>query len=165
MISNFNTAYSKYLKPELKKKVSFQLFRKINIDFIHYMVNRIMNGHRVYLPSHMGSMAVRGKKPYYSVKDGVIKGLAPDWVSTKKFRDANPGSKKVIFHTNAETDGIRYKWMWYTTKAYCGKKKNYYFRLSRHNKRKLSSLIKEGNIEYFIADEVLFGLQNSIKRK
>lgn len=156
MIGNFTLAYKKYLRQELKNKVSYRLFVKINEDFIRYLVDRIVKGEKCYLPSYMGWMVVRGKKPYYSVKDGVIKGLAPDWVSTKKYREENPGSKKVIFHTNANTDGVRYKWMWYTTNAYVGNKKNYYFRPCRHNKRRLSALIKEGKYEYLVTDEVLY---------
>lgn len=156
MIKNFRLAYKNYLRPELKKRVSYMTFRKVNEDFIKYLVERVITGQKCYLPSYMGWMLVRGKKPYYSVKDGVIKGLAPDWVSTKKYREENPGSKKVIFHTNINTDGVRYKWMWFTTKAYVGKKKNYYFRLSRNNKRRLSALIKEGKHEYLVADEILY---------
>lgn len=137
-----------------KDEVSYNKYKAINCAFIKYMMRLVSEGHYVVLPGRMGSVQVVGKKENLRIVNGKIEGLAPDWVATKKFREENPDTDKIIYHTNNESDGVRYKIKWSRMGSLCKNKKRYMLIFSRGNKRYISSLIKNKKVEYEVHDRV-----------
>lgn len=140
---------------------SYKLYKKsttnpVNIkDYITYtneynkfLMSKVFEGYEVTLPSRLGTLSITGKKQIISFdENGKIKGLAPDWVKTKKLWDSNEVAKEkkqLLYHTNTHTDNTRYKIFWSKQKIIVQNKILYSFRLTRENKRKINSLIKEG---------------------
>jgi len=112
-----------------------------------FLIDKVLEGEEVSLPYRLGSLSVRGKKQEVRFEDGKIVGLAPDWVKTKKLweEDAEAkNSKRLLYHTNEHTDGVRYKYNWSKNRVLVTNKTLYNFRLTRTNKRRLSDLVKNG---------------------
>lgn len=122
-------------------------FLDINNKFMKFISNIVMEGHSLALPEKVGTLQIIGKKEKLKIVDGEIKGLAPDWVNTKIFRKEHPepeNQKKIIYHLNKETSGVRYRWFWSKKNVLIEGKKLYSLRMSRSNKRNVGKKIKEG---------------------
>lgn len=132
-----------------KYDISLTEFSKMLSDFNKYIVERLLNGDEIRLPSRMGVMAILGKKPKVNIVDGRLRGLAPDWKATNEYRAKNPGTKKIIYHTNSDSNGIIYSVKWNKFNVAAKNKRKYYFRPTRELKRTISALIKNGK-EYRI---------------
>ena len=138
--------YKKY-KKDTDTKLTGTEYVKIVGEFSKFIVQKLMDKHEVLLPCRLGSISVMGKEQNLRIVDGKVKGLAPDWVKTKKLWDSNPKAKeekKLVYHTNSETDGVIFRYQWFKKKALVVNKYYYSLRMSRFNKRLLHSLIKNG---------------------
>lgn len=117
-------------------------------EYNKFLMNKVLEGNEVTLPSRLGTLSVIGKKQQISFdENGKIKGLAPDWVKTKKLWDSNEVAKEkkqIVYHTNNHTDNTRYKFFWSKQRVLVQNKILYALKMTRDNKRKVHFLIKEG---------------------
>lgn len=146
---NIKNSYTTYLSKS-KSPVPYSLYNNMNQEFFKYITKKILEGHKVFLPMRMGSLQVIGKEQKYTIQEGKVKGLAPDWGATKKYREANPGSDKIIYHTNSHTDNVRYKIKWSKYNMVGKNKVLYSLRFIRSTKRLLSEYIKNKTFEYIV---------------
>ena len=140
---------------------SYKLYKKSTVnpvdikDYIIYaneynkfLMNKVLEGNEVTLPSRLGTLSIIGKKQKISFdENGKIKGLAPDWVKTKQLWDSNQTAKEkkqIVYHTNSHTDNTRYKFFWSKQRILIQNKILYALKMTRDNKRKVHFLIKEG---------------------
>lgn len=140
---------------------SYKLYKKLTTnpvdikDYIIYaneynkfLMNKVLEGNEVTLPSRLGTLSIIGKKQKISFdENGKIKGLAPDWVKTKQLWDSNQTAKEkkqIVYHTNSHTDNTRYKFFWSKQRILIQNKILYALKMTRDNKRKVHFLIKEG---------------------
>ncbi len=123
--------------------------------FFKYIMELVFEGHQVKLLARTGSIYIRGKKEKPRIKDGKIEGLAPDWVKTKKLWESNPEAKeqkRLVYHTNEHTHGIRYKIMWSKKDIATENASFYALKFSWDNKRTVNKLLLEGK-EYIVENE------------
>lgn len=117
-------------------------------EYNKFLMNKVLEGNEVTLPSRLGTLSIIGKKQKISFdENGKIKGLAPDWVKTKKLWDSNEVAKEkkqIVYHTNNHTDNTRYKFFWSKQRILVQNKILYALKMTRDNKRKVHFLIKEG---------------------
>jgi hypothetical protein len=122
-------------------------YLEITEGFMKFIANKVIEGDDIALPSKMGTLRVYGKKIIPIIKDGEICGLAPDWKSTLVEWEKNPQAKKekkILYHFNEHTRGVRYKFSWLTSVISLRFKTLYSFKASRHNKRELWKHILNG---------------------
>lgn len=146
MNRNLRDSYKKYIETT-EEPIDIKNYLIINGLYNKFLINKALQGHEVTLPSRMGTLSVVGRKPTVRIEDGKVVGLAPDWVKTKQLWDSNPeakNKKQLVYHTNAHTDGVRYKWNWSKNNVLVENKTLYALKLTRDNKRTVHKLIKEG---------------------
>lgn len=146
---SYNTYKSLSESPQPKS-----IYIKIVNGFFLYLMKLVFEGHEVKLPGRCGSVYIKGKKVKPRIDEhGVIKGLAPDWVKTKKLRESNPEAKaarKVVYHLNEHTNGIRYSVKWSKKNMLTENKSFYALIFSRTNKREVNRLIVQEGKEYIV---------------
>ena len=138
--------YELYLKGT-ENPVEFRKFKKMNITFFEYIMDKLVEGYIVPLPCGLGTLEVQGNRQETELVDGVPKKLAPDWVNTKKLWDRDPEAKRkktLLYHLNTHTSGVIYKYFWSKRGVNIKNKELYSLRMSRANKRRLHKLIIEG---------------------
>lgn len=146
MNRNLRDSYKKYLETT-DNPVDIKTYLLINGLYNKFLINKALDGNEVTLPSKLGTLSIIGRKPNIRMEEGKVVGLAPDWVKTKQLWNSNPEAKKrkqLLYHTNAETEGVRYKWNWSKKNVLVENKTLYALRLTRDNKRAVHKLIKEG---------------------
>lgn len=132
--------------------VDIKVFLSIGYGFMKFLMRKLFFRGDILLPERLGKLEVIGKKVKIRVEDGEIKGLAPDWKSTLELWDTHPEAKeekKLVYHFNEDTNGIRYRFGWGKNRVLMTNKTLYSLKMTRTNKRYLSSLIKQGK-EYAI---------------
>ena len=148
---NIRTSYDYYEKV-VDEPLPEPLYREVAEAYSEFLLDKIIDeGEEVALPGRMGTMCIIGKKQKPKIdEDGNIRGMAPDWKSTKALWERNPeakAAKKLVYHTNANTSGIRYKLLWSKRKVFIPFKAQMSFRLTKQNKIRLNKAI-EGGQEY-----------------
>lgn len=137
----------KLYKETTSKPVGFKTYVELTSKFMLFLVSKVLSGSCVPLPGKLGTLEVRGRKQKPKMIDGKVVGLAPDWVKTKQLWNKNPEAKKekkLVYHTNYETDGYRYKFFWSKKRVLVENKALYTLKMTRTNKRTLSQHIKDG---------------------
>jgi hypothetical protein len=148
---NLQDSYKVY-KKEVEEPVDIKVYLSIVKGFMKFLVAKLFFKGEILLPEKLGSLHIFGKKQKVIVEDGIIKGLAPDWVKTKelwKEDEKAKENKQLVYHFNEETNGVRYKFFWSSNRVIVSNKSLYNLKMTRTNKRLLSQLIKEGK-EYLI---------------
>lgn len=149
---NIRDSYSKYLDIA-DNPVDIKTYANINKKYNKFLIDKALDGHVVTLPARMGTLNIQGKYQEIKIIDGKIHGLAPNWAETKKLWDRNAEAKErkqIVYCTNADTDGIRYKWVWSKLNILVENKKVYSLILTRENKRSVYAKIKEGFKNYIV---------------
>jgi len=128
--------------------ISYKDYLSIMIRFLKFFIQKLFEGNSIDLPFSLGTMYIKGTKvkPIF-LENGLIAGLSPNWRKTKELWDSDKEAKKnkqLVYDFNEHSDNIRYKLSWKKRKLYAKYKWLYGFILTRHNKRTLSKLIKEG---------------------
>lgn len=118
-----------------------QQYLEITEGFMKFIADKIVEGEEVNLPLSMGTIMITGRKQQIKTgENGEIRGLAPDWKSTlalwKKDEDAKE-KKKMIYHFNEHSRGIRYKFSWHTQNVSLRMKNVFSFYATREHKRKV----------------------------
>lgn len=148
---NIRDSYSLYKELETNP-VDIKTYILIINGFMLFLFKKLLEKGEIKLPERLGSLMVIGRKIKARVVDGKIKGVAPDWVETKKLWAENSKAKEakqLVYHFNEETGGIRYRFAWSKNRVLVLNKAYYQFIATRANKRMLAALIKQGK-EYLI---------------
>ena len=146
-IKNILSSYTLYKKLH-SNIVDSKKYVVINNMFNKFLINKVLEGQEITLPNRFGTLSIIGRKQKIILdENGKPKGLAPDWVKTKLLWDNNPKAKeekKLLFHINAHTDNIIYRYLWSKKQMLVENKILYALKLTRANKRAVHKLIKEG---------------------
>ena len=159
-VRNISTSYE-----DCEVDISYKDFIKLNRGFMMFIKNKILDGESVVLPVKSGKIEIIGKKVKPLLIDGKLSGLAPDWVSTKELWKKDPEAKKnkkLIYHFNEHTNGIRYSIHWY--KLYTGARYRslYAFYAVRTFKREIWKRIMGGK-EYRLETKISLYEQQKLK--
>lgn len=149
MKKSLKDTYTLYINTN-DNPVDFKTYIDITSKFMLFIMEKIFQGFCVPLPGRLGTLEVIGKKQKPRIVDGEVKGLAPNWPETKKLWDRSPKAKeekKLVYHTNYETNGYRYKFFWSKKRVLVQNKSLYTLRMTRNNKRTLSEHI-ENEVPY-----------------
>lgn len=154
-INNIIKSYKTY-KTNSSRPLDKNTYVEICNNFMLFLSNRLIEKGHIKFPRGLGDLIISGRKIKPTIgEDGKIKGLSPDWKATKELweQDAEAKEKKLlVFHTNDNTNNIRYKNTWIRARSPVTNKMIYNFILTRANKRALAKKIKEGN-EYLIVEK------------
>jgi len=146
-MKNLRESYKLY-KKLVENPVDIKDYLLLSAEYNKFLVNKVLEGKEVTLPSRMGTLSIVGKEQTIKFDDeGKVTGLAPDWVKTKKLWEENEQArkeKKLVFHTNSHTDNVRYKYLWSKKNVLVENKTLYSLRLTRTNKRAVHQKILEG---------------------
>lgn len=148
---NIADSYKIY-KEWSRKPMEKSEYLELANEFMKFISQELLETGEIILPLRLGKVQILGKKLKPKFEDGVIKGLAPDWVSTKKLWEEDEEAKKnkqLVYHFNEDTNGIRYRYYWNKTRVLVSNKALFILKMSRANKRALSKIVKEGK-EYLI---------------
>jgi len=143
---NLRNSYEEYKLTD--EAVDLKTYLTITADYNKFLIEKVLEGHIVTLPSRLGTLCITGRRQNLKIdEEGNITGLAPDWVKTKELWKRDPeaaAQKKRIFHLNRETDNYRYKFLWSKVKVIVENKTLYALRMTRANKRAVHNKIKNG---------------------
>lgn len=135
--------------------VKAKIYLRIVAGYIKYIIRKVFEGHDVQLSGgrSLGSIGIRGTKVIPKLNEqGEIRGLAPDWGSTRKLWESNPEAKEkrtIVYHTNDHTNGVRYKLVWWREGMNIGNKRIYSLVFCKANKRMVKPMILSGK-EYLV---------------
>ena len=150
---HFNTRDSYIVYKNMSNNpVNITQYVQINNQFMKFLMSKLFDTGEINIPERLGKLSITGKKVKIRIENGEIKGLAPDWVKTKELWEIDfkaKEDKKLVYHFNEDTNGIRYKFSWSKNRVLISNKTLYSLRMTRTNKRELSRLVKN-NKEYLI---------------
>lgn len=152
--SSIKEAYN-YYKNNTKssEKINLSDYRKLMNSFNTFLMKKILEGNEITLPHRLGKISIQGIHQNIRLDEqGNIKGTRIDWFSTKDLWFKNPEhaqKKTLVYFFNEHSDGVKYSFKWSKNNAPVQNKNYYTFIPSRHNKRTLAKLIKNG-VEYLI---------------
>jgi len=149
MKKNIRDSYKRYCRTT-NNPVDLKVYTILTGDYNKFLIQKVLEGSEVTLPARMGTLTVVGRKQKVSYdENGKIRGLAPDWVKTKKLWDSNSEARKnkqLLYHLNSHTDNVRYKYLWSKLQVLAENKTLYALRLTRDNKRAVYNMIKQGKL-------------------
>ena len=152
---HFNTRDSYIVYKNMSDNpINITQYVQINNQFMKFLMSKLFETGEINIPERLGKLTISGKKVKVRIEDGEIKGLAPDWVKTKelwKIDSKAKEDKKLVYHFNEDTNGVRYKFFWSKNRVLVSNKTLYSLRMTRTNKRELSRLVKN-NKEYLIVN-------------
>jgi hypothetical protein len=127
-------SYNDYIKENPRINIYKKDYKNICIRFNELLCDKIIrNAEEVNLPGRLGTFRIKKVKG---------SGSKIDWAATKKYN-------KKIYHLNLHTDEYYFRWHWSKQKALFTNKSVYSFTPLRKHKRKLASLLKDNNVEFF----------------
>lgn len=111
-----------------------------NYGFRDYLLE---TGDRAPFPCGFGKFAICKFKPRRTkLVDGVeIIGLPVDWKKTKEYG-------KKIYHMNYNTEGFKFRWLWFSSSARFEKYTIWNFKPSRVSSRLLKHYLTQENYQY-----------------
>ncbi len=146
-MKNLRSSYTEY-KKGCPKPVKLKDYLTLTSEYNKFLIEKVLEGKEVTLPSRMGTLTVVGKTQNF--KNGTA-ALAPDWVKTKVLWEKSEkakAEKKLVYHTNSHTDGVRYKFLWSKKNVLVENKTLFSLRMTRTNKRAVHQKILNGS-QYF----------------
>lgn len=144
--SNIRKSYKLY-KSTTKNPVDIKTYIKIANDYNKFLMERVLDGEEVTLPSNMGTISIVGYKQKIKFDEQGLPILPPDWVETKKLWESNEKAKeekKLVYQLNEHTNGVRYKIHWSKRRILIEHKTLYSLRMTRTNKRLVNEAINQG---------------------
>lgn len=132
--------------------IEYSVFSYIVKIYMKFLIDKLFTTGELIIPERIGKIQIIGKKQKIKIEEDTIKGLAPDWKSTKELWEKDPKAKEnkqVVYHFNENTNGIRYKFLWSKDRVLLSNKTLYDLRMTRENKRRLAKTIQGGK-EYLI---------------
>ena len=80
-MKNIRTSYRQY-KKDCQNTVNINTYIDISTRYIKFLMDKVVDGYEVTLPSRLGTLRVYGIKQEIKFVDGKIKGLSPNWQKT-----------------------------------------------------------------------------------
>ena len=151
---NIRTSYKGY-KNTSEAPVDIKQFTPIANAYMEFLSLKVKQGEEVTLPAKLGTISILGTKKKLSFNEDGTPKLPPNWKKTKELWERNPEAKKtkkLVYCTNENTDGIVYKVHWSKNRVPIENKTLYSLRMTRKNKRAFHKSIVEGNVEYLIKE-------------
>ncbi len=145
-MKNIRTSYRQY-KKECEEVVDIKTYIDIATRYIKFLMEKVVEGYEVTLPSRLGSLKIVGTKQEIRFEEGKVKGLSPNWKRTKELWESNPEAKEkkqLVYNTNEHSDGIRYKYIWSKRRVLVTNKTLYSLRMTRENKRRIYKAVMAG---------------------
>lgn len=153
MKKSIKDSYEKYAEKAGKDVVSKKDYLKLTAAYNQFLMKKVHAGEKVTLPARFGTLQIVGiKQKIRFDEDGNLVGLAPDWPGTKALWERDPQAKKErkrIFHLNAHTNNVRYRFIWSKARVLVENKTLYSLRMSRKNKRTVTEMIEKG-VQYVV---------------
>ncbi len=152
-LETFITSY-KYYCQEAENKVNKKIYLSVLNGFAEYLMDAILDGECVHLPSKLGAVEIIGKKLKPRVTDNGIEGLTINWQATKKlWKECKPCEERQqrVYYFNEHSDGVRYRYMWSRNSILITNKYLYTYVPNRKSKAKLFKKILEGK-EYYVLE-------------
>jgi hypothetical protein len=133
-------------------QISYHDYVRISKKYNEFIIQKVLDGHIVTIPGSLGKLRVIGRRVRpHKTKNGRWSNIAPDMVWFRKQVEENPDfdRNRMMYFTNEQTNGIRYKFVWSKKTIADSNKEMYTLRMTRKYKRQLSARIKSGK-EYYI---------------
>lgn len=144
---NIRDSY-RYYKKTSKNPIDIKTYIEMCNEYNKFLINKVLDGEEITLPSRMGTLSIVGKKQKITYdENGNVKGLAPDWVKTKKLWETNSKAKEkkqLVYHTNEHSSNIRYRFFWSKSRVLVTNKTLYSLLITRTNKRSVHNRIMNG---------------------
>ena len=145
MTHNLRKSYSFY-KEKNEDTVTLKQYLHIIYLFNKHIISLCLKGYIVKLPSNMGKVFIKCKKPKIKYNENKQPILPVDWKKTRELWEDKPETKnkKYVYFLNMHTDMYRFRFFWSKKNIHASYKNYYSFILSRDNKRLIAKSIKEG---------------------
>lgn len=131
-IPSFYNSYLDDVEQDTVYDIPYQLYRKIVTEYFQYLRDELIEHSKcVRLPYRMGTVQIVKHKPKYYDK----RSLRIDYQATKQYN-------KLIFLTNEHSDFYKYRMRYNKTDVLVPNKTKYQLILTRANKRRLATIIK-----------------------
>lgn len=131
-IPSFYNSYLDDIEQDTIYDIPYQLYRKIVTEYFQYLRDELIEHSKcVKLPYRMGTVQIVKHKPKYYDK----RSLRIDYQATKQYN-------KLIFLTNEHSDFYKYRMHYNKTDVLVPNKTKYQLILTRANKRRLATIIK-----------------------
>lgn len=119
-------------------KLTFEEWKSILYGYSEVLRDYILEtGEKCKLPYGLGELSINKKKQCrFTGKDKKFIALAIDWQASRKYG-------KRIYNMNDHTEGYRFKWIWFKSKALFKLSKLWMFKPSRVTSRKIAEYIKK----------------------
>jgi len=145
---NARSAYAGYAEVS-EDPVDLCTFLALADGYNKFLSGKVLEGHEAVLPERMGTLSIEGRVQRVSGRaaDGRLLGIPPDWPGTKALWERDPvarAERRLLYHLNLHSDGIRYKFLWSKRRVLVEYKTLYAFRATRANKRAASARIRAG---------------------
>jgi hypothetical protein len=135
---DFYKSYISSVKDNPLYYVKHSVFRAVFIDYINYILDRLFTkSEEVRLPGRMGYLQIMKRKP----KSLQRKHLQVDFKATMELN-------KTILHFNEHSNGYNYRFHWRKDEMLVRHKTMYELIMTRTNKRRLASIIKNREFDY-----------------
>jgi hypothetical protein len=149
--------YKNTQKEKGKEPVSLSKYRRILKEHNQFIVDEIIENSGEYrLPYRLGYLRIKKCKQKLKLDhDGklITRHMHVDWAATKELWKNNEEAaelKKVIFHTNRDTQGYYFKWYWDKRVSNIRNHSVYSLVMTRTNKRKIAQALKNNeNLDYY----------------
>lgn len=131
-IPSFYNSYLDDIEQDTVYDIPYQLYREIVTEYFQYLRDELIEHSKcVKLPYRMGTVQIVKHKPKYYDK----RSLRIDYQATKQYN-------KLIFLTNEHSDFYKYRMHYNKTDVLVPNKTKYQLILTRANKRRLATIIK-----------------------
>lgn len=131
-IPSFYNSYLDDIEQDTVYDIPYQLYREIVTEYFQYLRDELIEHSKcVKLPYRMGTVQIVKHKPKYYNK----RSLRIDYQATKQYN-------KLIFLTNEHSDFYKYRMHYNKTDVLVPNKTKYQLILTRANKRRLATIIK-----------------------
>lgn len=138
VVGDFYDSYLDSIGTNYPYDVPRSVFRAIICDYMdHIMSEVLLKSKEVRLPGRMGYLSVIKSRP----KNTSRAHLRVDFKATKELN-------KTVLHLNEHSDMYNYRFYWRKNEMIVRYKTLYELVLSRTNKRKLASIIKNKQADY-----------------
>jgi hypothetical protein len=133
--------YEEYIKGVEKDSpydISYAQFRDICVKYYKRLMDHLFEGDLYIMPYRLGELYITGKRP----KNFNKKTLPVDWAQTTKLG-------KIVNHFNDHSNYYKYRFTWSKKNHNFKNKTKYRMVFTRANKRRLASIIKSGDYNFF----------------
>lgn len=141
VMKDFYEFYLKQIDKGSPYQVDYDTFRDICEEFYKELMEYLFDGGLYIMPYNLGELSINGKRPKKLDKTT----LSIDWASTNEIG-------KKVYHINDHSNYYKFRFSWKKLGHNFKHKSDYRLVFTRANKRRLASIIKSGDYNFFIQD-------------